>query len=69
MRWATATEQHNAGFDVQRSATGDSFTTLAFVAGAGNSQTTSTYQYFDAAPLHTTACGSSTPMAPSATAR
>lgn len=52
--WATASEQHNAGFEVQRSADGAAFVTLAFVAGAGTTLTTHAYQYLDAAPLRTT---------------
>jgi hypothetical protein len=52
--WATASEQHNAGFEVQRSADGTSFTTLATVAGMGTTQNAHMYSYFDAAPLRTT---------------
>ena len=51
--WATASEQHNAGFEVQRSADGVAFTTLATVAGLGTTQSAHAYHYFDAAPLHT----------------
>ncbi|WP_198172703.1 discoidin domain-containing protein [Hymenobacter ginkgonis] len=51
VKWSTATELNNAGFEVQRSADGTSFTALAKVAGAGNSQTLKEYQYLDAAPL------------------
>jgi hypothetical protein len=54
VRWATASEQHNAGFEVQRSATGSEFTTLAYVAGSGTTQTANAYHYLDAAPLRTT---------------
>lgn len=54
VRWATASEQHNAGFEVQRSANGRDFTPLAFVAGAGTTPSTHTYQYTDATPLRTT---------------
>jgi hypothetical protein len=54
VHWATASEQRNAGFEVQRSADGSVFTTLAFVAGAGTSQVATAYDYHDAAPLHTT---------------
>ena len=55
VNWATASEQHNAGFEVQRSADGASFTTLAKVAGMGTTQNTHSYSYFDAAPLRATA--------------
>jgi hypothetical protein len=52
--WATASEQHNAGFEVQRSADGVAFTTLATVAGQGTTERAHTYGYFDAAALRTT---------------
>jgi hypothetical protein len=55
VNWATASEQHNAGFEVQRSADGVAFSTLSFVAGAGTTQGAHPYQYLDAAPLRTTA--------------
>lgn len=51
LRWATASEEHNAGFAVQRSTDGRQFDDLAFVPGAGNSQAPRTYQYFDARPV------------------
>ncbi|HET9503735.1 MAG TPA: discoidin domain-containing protein [Hymenobacter sp.] len=53
--WATASEQRNAGFEVQRSADGVAFATLATVAGRGTTQSAHTYSYFDAAPRGTTA--------------
>ena len=53
INWATASEQNNAGFEVQRSADGISFTTLAHVAAAGNSQTAKLYRYLDNLPLRT----------------
>ncbi|MGI4874361.1 MAG: discoidin domain-containing protein [Janthinobacterium lividum] len=52
--WATAREQHNASFAVQRSAEGVAFTTLGTVAGAGSTQLTHLYSYFDATPLRAT---------------
>jgi hypothetical protein len=54
VNWATASEQRNAGFEVQRSADGATFTTLATVAGMGTTQSAHTYSYFDAVPLRTT---------------
>ncbi|MGI4734105.1 MAG: discoidin domain-containing protein [Janthinobacterium lividum] len=54
LNWATASEQHNAGFEVQRSADGADFTPLAFVKGAGTTPAAHAYQYLDAAPLRTT---------------
>lgn len=53
LHWATATEQQNAGFQVQRSADGGQFADLAFVPGAGNSQRPLSYDYLDAQPLRT----------------
>ena len=53
LSWATASEQHNAGFEVQRSADGVAFTTLTTVAGMGTTQAAHTYRYLDAAPLPT----------------
>ncbi|OGX90582.1 discoidin domain-containing protein [Hymenobacter coccineus] len=53
VNWATASEQHNAGFEVQRSANGADFTPLAFVGGAGTTSAAHAYQYLDAAPLRT----------------
>ncbi|RZK22834.1 MAG: T9SS type A sorting domain-containing protein [Hymenobacter sp.] len=52
--WTTASERHNAGFEVQRSANGTDFATLATVAGAGTTPSMHAYTYLDAAPLRTT---------------
>ncbi|RZK23856.1 MAG: T9SS type A sorting domain-containing protein [Hymenobacter sp.] len=49
--WKTASEQGNAGFEVQRSADGVEFTTLATLSGMGTTQSAHAYSYFDAAPL------------------
>jgi hypothetical protein len=49
--WTTATEQNNAGFEVQRAANGVDFTTLGKVPGSVNSQTLKTYSYVDTNPL------------------
>ncbi|MGI4872968.1 MAG: discoidin domain-containing protein [Janthinobacterium lividum] len=54
VKWTTASEVNNAGFEVQRSANGTDFTALSWVAGAGNSQTMRVYQYPDASPLRPT---------------
>ena len=50
LRWHTASEQHNAGFDVQRrpAATAD-FATIDFVAGAGTAGQNTGYAFRDAA--------------------
>ncbi|MDO7876454.1 discoidin domain-containing protein [Hymenobacter sp. ASUV-10] len=51
LKWATASEKNNLGFEVQRSADGREFTALGTVAGAGTSATPRSYGYRDAAPL------------------
>ena len=48
LNWATAQEQHNAGFQVERSFDGTGFTALTFVAGVGTSTQAHTYSYMDA---------------------
>jgi hypothetical protein len=45
--WVTASETNNYGFEIQRSADGINYSSLGFVAGHGNKNTTSTYQYQD----------------------
>ncbi|MEJ8756560.1 T9SS type A sorting domain-containing protein [Pontibacter sp. H259] len=47
LNWATASEQNNARFEVERSADGKNFTTIGSVLGAGNSNTRLTYTYLD----------------------
>lgn len=49
--WTTASEQNNAGFEVQRSTDGVQFASIGKVAGAGTSQLAHAYRYLDAAPL------------------
>jgi hypothetical protein len=49
--WQTASEKNNAYFNIQRSRDGQNFEAIGQVKGAGNSQTTQTYQFIDAAPL------------------
>ena len=51
LRWETATELNNAGFDIQRSADGRDWQSLAFVPGAGTAQETQSYTYIDERPL------------------
>jgi hypothetical protein len=55
VNWATASEQNNAGFEVQRAAANLAFTTLGTVAGAGTTQQPGAYHFIDTAPLTTTA--------------
>lgn len=54
LSWTTATEQNNRGFELQRSADGATFTTLAFVetkAMNGNSASAINYAYADRKPF------------------
>lgn len=54
LSWVTLTEQNNKGFELQRSANGRDFTTLAFIsskASNGNSSSALTYNYTDVKPL------------------
>lgn len=48
LTWATASELHNAYFQVESSVDGAVFTALGRVAGAGTSAATHAYQYLDA---------------------
>ena len=50
LRWSTAQEINNRGFTVQHSADGQTWTDLGFVAGAGNSSTTTSYNYSHTTP-------------------
>lgn len=49
--WATASEQQNDHFTVERSADGALFEDIGTVAGAGDSQSTLYYSFLDRAPL------------------
>jgi hypothetical protein len=51
LTWSTASEKNNLGFEVQRSANGEAFASLAWVAGVGSSQVPHSYGYLDANPL------------------
>ncbi|MCC3157186.1 T9SS type A sorting domain-containing protein [Hymenobacter sp. 15J16-1T3B] len=51
LQWATATEEQNAGFAVERSADGREFEAVATVPGAGTSLVPRSYAYLDAKPL------------------
>ena len=53
LNWATASETNNAGFDVERSADGEAFTTIDFVAGAGTTTDPQTYRFVDPEPPFT----------------
>jgi hypothetical protein len=47
LRWMTAQEVNNAGFEIQRSSDGTSFETIAWVKGAGNSNQSLSYHFID----------------------
>lgn len=54
LNWTTATEVNNAGFDIERSADGRSFSKIGVVyskAAGGNSNEKLSYSYVDASPL------------------
>jgi hypothetical protein len=54
LAWATATEADNKGFELQRSADGRSFSSIAFIASKGlrgSSNTQLQYDYTDVRPL------------------
>ncbi len=48
LRWATAAEQHNAYYAVERSQDGSQFTPIARVEGTGAGNTAAAYSYTDA---------------------
>ncbi|MFY0599953.1 MAG: T9SS type A sorting domain-containing protein [Cyclobacteriaceae bacterium] len=48
--WSTETEINNDHFDIERSASGESFVTIGAVEGAGNSSVKLDYSFFDANP-------------------
>jgi hypothetical protein len=51
LKWATASEKNNGAFEIQRSASGVAFETVARVAGAGNSSQGHRYEWLDMYPL------------------
>lgn len=51
LNWATASEQNNNRFELQRSADGNSFTVIKTIAGANNSNTRNNYSFKDMNPL------------------
>lgn len=50
LHWATASEQNNRGFEIQRSSDGINFNRIGWVDGAGNSSSLQNYSFTDAAP-------------------
>jgi hypothetical protein len=51
LKWSTASESNNSGFEVQRSVEGKSFEAIGFVKGAGNSAKVLNYSFADMANL------------------
>lgn len=51
LHWATAWEDNNDYFEIERSADGKTFMSIGKVAGAGNSTTEQQYQFVDRNPL------------------
>jgi hypothetical protein len=52
LNWETASEENNKGFEIQRSANGENWETLDFVAGAGRTLENQTYDYLDEQPVN-----------------
>lgn len=50
LTWSTGSEYNNKGFEVERSQDGRSWKALAFVAGAGTTIESQTYNWLDTAP-------------------
>ena len=51
LRWSTATEEHNAYFDIERSIDGIHFEKVGTVEGSGTSYDTQEYSYIDENPV------------------
>ncbi len=47
LRWQTATELNNYGFEIQRKHNNEEWMEIGFVEGAGNSEATQNYSYID----------------------
>jgi hypothetical protein len=47
LTWSTASEVNNKGFEVEKSTDGQTFSSIGFVAGDGNSSLVNTYQFTD----------------------
>ncbi len=50
LKWTTASEQNNKGFEIQRSSNGSKWEAIGFVNGKGNSQAVVNYQFLDKSP-------------------
>ena len=51
LSWVTASEMHNQGFEVQRSADGENWDSIGFIDGMGNSNVPHGYFFRDVKPL------------------
>jgi len=51
LTWATATEKNNDRFEIQRSATGDEYTTIGTVKGQGSTTMAHDYNFLDSHAL------------------
>jgi hypothetical protein len=51
LKWKTASENNNKGFEIQRSQDGVNWTVLGFVSGNGNSSVARMYQFIDPNPV------------------
>ena len=58
LRWKTATEKNNYGFEIERSSEGNSWETINFVPGHGTSNIPWNYDYSDVLPAASFASGS-----------
>ena len=47
LKWTTAVEINNSGFELERSADGNKWERIGFIKGAGNSNSTKNYSYTD----------------------
>ena len=54
LKWTTTNEINNKGFDVERSADGQVFTPIGFVAGQNNSNVENDYTFTDVKPVNGT---------------
>ncbi len=55
LRWSTTSEENNAGFDVERSTDGETFTAIGFEPGVGTTEEAQSYRFVDRdAPFATT---------------
>lgn len=50
LKWSTASESNNNGFEIEHSIDGREWKTLDFVAGKGNSTTVQNYSFLDESP-------------------